>query len=395
MAGKKPNGDETKHKAGHGDGSWNYDEELDRWRFRVSAKTPDGITKRVAVFGTTKTECRELAKGRIEQIEKGIGLNIDRNTVTVAQYIERWIADYIERRVRTNTLLAYKCMLKNYLTKGIGEVALKKLQRPACQKHFNEMLDKGFAGQTIKMAHSVLHAALAQAVDDKLIAENVARKCKLPPMKQREPIALTPDQVGQLLASVATHPHRVAFHILFNTGVRVSELLGLRWCNVDMDAGEIRIVEQLARGKTVAYVPPKSKDGIRNPPIAPGLAVELKSHKIKQKEELLKIGLAWYDELPVVTDAIGNPICSQQFLKIFKAAVLAAGLPEIVVHDARHTALTILGNSGMDAKTLSKMAGHSKVAFTLDKYVKESNEAARIAAGKLGEVLQQATLKKS
>jgi integrase len=384
----------NKHR-GHGEGSWDYDELKDRWRYRVSAKTPDGVTKRFAVTAATKSECRELAKAKAAQVEKGIGLNIDRNTITVAQYIERWINDYIERRVRSNTLLAYRCMLKNYLTKGIGEIALKKLQRPACQKHINEMQDKGLAGQTVRMAHSVLHSALAQAVDDKLIAENVADRCKLPALKQREAIALTPDQVGQLLASVATHPHRIAFHILFNTGVRVSELLGLRWCNVDLDAGEIRIVEQLARGKKVAYVPPKSKDGVRNPPIAPGLAAELKSHKLKQKEELLKIGLAWYDELPVVTDAIGNPISSQRFLKIFKTAVLAAVLPEIVVHDARHTALTILGNSGMDAKTLSKMAGHSKVAFTLDKYVKESKEAARVAAEKLGELLQQATQKKS
>lgn len=382
-------------KAGHGDGSWDYDEQYERWRYRVSAKTPDGITKRVAVYGPTKGACRELAKAKIDEIAKGIGLNVDRRTITVAQYIERWIVDYVERRVRSNTLLSYKCMLKNYLTAGIGEITLKKLQRTACQKHFNELVDSGLSAQTIRVAYSVLRSALAQAVDDKLIAENVADRCKLPSTKGRDPIALTPDQVGQLLASVANHPYRIAFHILFNTGARSSELLGLRWKNVDLEAGEIHIVEQLARGQGATYVPPKSKDGVRNPPIAPGLAAELKSHKIKQKAELFKLGLSWYDELPVVSDAIGNPISSQRFLIIFKAAVKEAGLPEIVVHDARHTALTILGNSGMDAKTLSKMAGHSTVAFTLDKYVKESTEVARDAAEKLGEILQKATQRKS
>ena len=385
----------SQKKAGHGDGSWDYDEKLDRWRYRISAKTPDGITKRVAVYGPTKGVCRELAKVKIDEIAKGIGLNVDRHTITVAQYIERWITDYAERRVRQNTLLAYRCMLRNYLTEGVGEIRLKKLQRPACQRHFNEMQDNGLSSQTIRMAHSVLHSALAQAVDDRMIPENVAARCKLPKVTNRESIALTADQVGALLASVANHPLRIAFHILFNTGVRVSELLGLRWKNVDLDAGEIHIVEQLARGAEVAYVPPKSVDGIRDSPIAPGLAAELKSHKTRQKAELFKIGLTWYDELPVIADAIGKPISSQRFLRIFKAAVKAAGLPEIVVHDARHTALTILGNSGMDVKTLSKMAGHSTVVFTLNRYVKESTVVAREAAEKLGEILQKATQQRS
>ena len=96
MAKKKPDQDQGKEtRRGHGEGSWQYLDELDKWKFRVSAKDPDGVTRRFSVTAATKGECRELAKARADQIEKGIGLNIDTKNITVAEYLERWLQDYV------------------------------------------------------------------------------------------------------------------------------------------------------------------------------------------------------------------------------------------------------------------------------------------------------------
>ena len=375
MAGRKPKGDETKHKAGHGDGSWDYDEELDRWRFRVSVKTPDGITKRVALFGTTKTECRELAKARIEQIEKGIGLNIDTKNITVGEYLRRWLQDYVDPARSVSTRRAYRSVVKKQLP-ALDKIPLSKLKRPAIQRHFNELTNKGFSTATISLAHVVLHSALKQACYDQIIGSNPADGIKLKQVVNAERVVYSAAEVQKILLSVADHPHRVAFHLLFSVALRVGEMIGLRWMNVDLQKNKIHVVEQLARVKGFPHGPLKTKKSKRVLPISPGLATELKAHKTRQKEMLLKSGVIWTEEMPVVSNIIGGIVTHDTFYQEYVEVIKAVGLESTGTHDARHTCLTLLGNSGMDTKTLSRFGGHANVAFTLNKYVKESDAVA-------------------
>jgi len=392
MAKKKPDQDQGKEtRRGHGEGSWQYIDDLDKWKFRVSAKDPDGVTRRFSVTAVTKTECRELAKARAEQIEKGIGLNIDTRNVTVAEYLERWLKDYVIPSKSATTGRIYKCVIDNQLSGKIGEIQLKKLQRPALQRHFNQLIECGFATATLELARTVLRASLKQACEDRIIGQNPAVGIKLPPVVNQERMAYTAAEVQAILQAASESQYRIGFHLLFSLALRAGEMLGLRWKNVDLDNGRVQIVEQLSREKKhFIFTPPKTKGSIRSLPLSPELVAELKSHCIKQKERLLKAGITLKDDMTVVSNAIGQPIRHEAFLHEFCATTKALGFKTTGCHDARHTRLTHMANTGMDAKTLSRFAGHSDVAFTLQVYVTPSEELTIAAVNKADKLIYQA-----
>lgn len=377
MAKKKSDQDQRKEtRRGHGEGSWQYLDELDKWKFRVSAKDPDGVTRRFSVTASTKTECRELAKTKAEQIEKGIGLNIDTKNITVAEYLARWLKDYVDPSKSPSTRKAYQSIVKNCLAGQIGVIQLRNLQRPAIQRHFNELAKSGKASATVSLAQKVLHSCLKQAFEDKIIGFNPANGVRLAQVVNKERMAYSAAEVKEILRLTENHPYRIGFCLLFFLGLREGEMLGLRGKFVDLQKGKIKIVEQLNRIGTELYGPLKTKASKRTLPISPELAIELKASRLRQKEELLKAGISWSDEMPVLSDAIGRPIRHVVFFDEYSKIIAAAGLSSTGTHDARHTCFTILGGNGMDPKTLSRFAGHANVAFTLNVYCKASDENA-------------------
>jgi integrase len=392
MAKKKQDQDQGKEtRRGHGEGSWQYIDELDKWKFRVSAKDPDGVTRRFSVTAVTKTECRELAKARAEQIEKGIGLSIDTKNITVTEYLARWLKDYVNPSKSASTKRIYKSLAEHQLAGKIGEIQLRKLQRPTIQRYFNELAAAGTYAGTLVMARVVLHAALKQACDDRIIGSNPATGIKLPPVNRKERIAYSAADVQKILQQVAEHKFRIGFHLLFSLALREGEMVGLRWKNVDLENNRVQIVEQLSREKkSFTFTPPKTKGSIRTLPLSPELVAELKSHCIKQKEMLLKAGIILKDDMTVLSDAIGQPIRHEPFLKAYSEVVKAVGLESTGCHDARHTRITLLANSGMDPKTLSRFAGHSEVAFTMQVYVTPSEELAAAAVSQADKIIYQA-----
>ena len=387
---KSKTGKTNETRRGHGEGCWQYLDELDKWKFRVSAKTPDGVTKRFSVTASTKTECRELAKVRAEEISKGIGLSIDTKNITVNEYLDRWLKDYVNPSKSTSTKRIYKCIIKNQLAGKISDIPLKKLQRPAVQRFFNDLAGSGASTATIDLAKTILHAALKQACEDSIIGSNPSAGIKLKAVVNQERISYSPAEVQKILQAVADHPLRIGFHLLFSLALREGEMLGLKWKNLDLANGSVSIVEQLARQPGFHFTPPKTKGSIRTLPLSSELAAELKVYCIKQKEFLLKSGVSWNDDMTVVSNIIGQPIRHEAFLGAYTQTMKALGLPSTGCHDARHTRLTQLAGSGMDPKTLSRFAGHSSVAFTLEVYVTPSPEQAVAAVNQADKVIYQA-----
>ena len=203
---KSKTGKSNETRRGHGEGSWQYLDELDKWKFRVSAKTPDGVTKRFSVTASTKTECRELAKVRAEEIGKGIGLSIDTKNITVKEYLNRWLKDYVNPSKSESTKNTYKHMINNQLAEKLGDIPLKKLQRPAIQRHLNNLAADGLSTASLTMAHVVLHAALKQACEDKIIGSNPASGVKLPKIVNMERVAYSAAEVQKILQAAADHP---------------------------------------------------------------------------------------------------------------------------------------------------------------------------------------------
>jgi integrase len=170
------------------------------------------------------------------------------------------------------------------------------------------------------------------------------------------------------------------------TGMRQSELLGLTWSDVDLDAGTVHVRRQLiwTPGRGPSFSEPKTAKGrrvIRLPHIA---AEALRAHRRQQLEERLALGAAWEDHDLVFPNEVGRPVERNNLVKRSFLPLLAkAGLPRIRFHDLRHTAATLLLSLGEHPKVVQERLGHSTISVTLDVYSHVLPDLQRQAASKL------------
>jgi integrase len=178
--------------------------------------------------------------------------------------------------------------------------------------------------------------------------------------------------------------------VAMTTGMRQGEILGMTWKNVDLVAGTLRVQYQLAREEGVYKLSePKSEAGGRMVPLPSITVAALKAHRDRQQETAQQPGairnLEWHDL--VFRTANGTPLNGGWVYNKFKAATKAAGLPHIKFHEQRHSAISVLGDAGVDVAVVSKMVGHSSVTLTYNTYRHVFDKAKRDAANAMDAAL--------
>jgi integrase len=178
------------------------------------------------------------------------------------------------------------------------------------------------------------------------------------------------------------------------TGLRRGELLGLRWCDVDLKTGILQVRQTLVRtknhdkGKTqIIFSNPKTPLSRRDIPILEECLTELRQHRARQAEEKLMLGQAYEDSGLVFCQPGGKPIDPRNFNRRFSQVLQQAGLPHIRLHDSRHTFATLLLEQGISPKTVQAMLGHSSAKITLDIYSHVTLDLEKQAAEKLNVAL--------
>jgi integrase len=227
----------------------------------------------------------------------------------------------------------------------------------------------GVGERTAQLAHAVLRAALEDAVREEIIARNVAKLVRAPrPVKQeREP--LTVHQVRELLKATRDHRLHALFVVFALLGLRRSEALGLRWDDVDLDAGVLRVRRSLHRadGKLTVF-DTKTQRSARAVPL-PALVVRaLRHHKLHQDAERQQLGARWPNLGYVFTTPIGTPIDPRNCTRVVQAQCKAAGLPAIRLHDLRHGCVSVLLALGVPPRTVMDIVGHSTLEMTMTVY---------------------------
>jgi integrase len=169
--------------------------------------------------------------------------------------------------------------------------------------------------------------------------------------------------------------------------MRRGEVCGLKWEAVDLDQGlvEVRNTRLEVDGRIFDKPYPKSKHGRRIIPIDRAVVAVLASERTRQKKERLRLGEAWQQSEYVVVRSDGTGVSPNQFTKTFKR--LQGDLPDVRLHDLRHTWGTLAIANGVDPKTVSQLLGHASVNFTLDVYVGQVDEKRREAAQRMSDVL--------
>jgi integrase len=339
-----------------------------RWMGRYTAQTSTGPERR-SVYGRTYKEAEKLLAVAMGDAARGIVYDENQN---VGKYMTRWLSDSAKHTVKAPSYRAYESQIRNHIGPALGKVKLSRLTPAHLQSLYAAKLREGMKPASVRQIHSIMHKALEQAVRFNLIPTNPASKVDPPKVRQEEITPLTAEQASKLLDVIRNERDRFeALYVLaLTTGLRIGELLGLKWGDIDLDARRLRVSRQLQRSREEDLIFTEPKAASRRTVDLPARTVEaLKRHRKRQAEETLKAGGAYQDNDLVFAGDLGAPIGPEKVTqRSLKPLLKRARLPEIRFHDLRHTFATLLLARGVHPTYVQRALGHASVKMTLDRY---------------------------
>jgi integrase len=347
-------------------------------------RMPDGRKK----FFSGRT--REVVKERLAEAQRQAhaGKLVVGRDQTVAQYLERWLAEAVRHSVRPKTYENYDLCVRRLLP-HLGRVRLRALAPEHIQHALGELLDRHLAMRTVRQVHMVLRCSLKQAVLWRLIPSNPSDAVKAPRAERKEMRTLTEEEVRRLLAVTAGTRHHSLWIFLVTTGVRLGEALALRWADIDLVEGHatIRRALQRQRGVGMVFVEPKSSRGRRVVPFPPETLKALEAHRRDLNREREQAAKLWQENDLVFPSPDGRPRDMSYLSFTFHRGLQRAGLPRLRIHDLRHTAATHLLTKHVHPKVVQDLLGHSTIAITLDTYSHVMPALARDASAHMSSLL--------
>jgi integrase len=350
------------HLRKRSDGSWTLVYELPR-----DPVTGKRRRKWETVHGTKK-DAERLLRQRLSEIDDGAF--IEPSKLTVAQFLEQWLKDYAATHVRPKTLEGYESIIRVHVVPAFGSVPLAKLTPTPIQALYASMLERGRSATRVERVHRCLREALHHGVKWGLLVRNVADAVSPPRPKHKEMVTLAPSDAARLMDAVRGTVLEPWIGLALYTGLRRSEVAGLKWADVDLAGGSLSVMRTLQRvtGKGLLTQPPKTARSKRKVALSAEVAALLKRHRAAQLERRLHAGPAWEDGDWLFSDEIGRPLrpdtMSHQFAKLARSL----GLATARLHDLRHTHASLLLSQGVHPKIVSERLGHSTVSMTLDRY---------------------------
>jgi integrase len=271
--------------------------------------------------------------------------------------------------VKSTTYESYERVIRCHIKPELGRRKLKTLAPDHVQVLYQRKLDAGLTPGTVRLVHSVLSRALDQAVKWGTVPRNVC-KATTPPRAHSEEIKpLDSEQARSFLEEARGERLEALYVITVTAGLRIGELLGLLWQDVDLESAMLRVRRTKSTAKTgPRFTAPKNGKG-RSIRLTRRAVDALSAHKAAQNAERLKAGSLWEDHGLVFATHGGRPLDSHNVARTsFKPLLKRAGLPDIRFHDLRHTCATLLLSRGHHPKLVQELLGHSSVAMTLDRY---------------------------
>ncbi len=357
-----------------------------RWMGRYYAWTSSGTRKRITVYGKTRQQAAERMREAQQRNERGIPVP-DRSW-KLADWLDHWLEHVVLPNRRPATYRLYEMTVRLYLKPGLGTIPLTRLSASRVQAFFNGHLAAGHSVRTVQVMRTVLSSALSRAMREELISRNVARLVELPGWERQPITPWSAAEARAFLDAARNDPLYPAFMLLLVYGLRLGEVLGLRWHNIDEQEGEVRIRQQLQRqrGQLQLY-PVKTAAGRRELPLLPVAEDMLALRRETQASDRRELGRAWQDTGLVFTTKTGRPIEPRNLLRSFRRICAHQDLRVIKVHHLRHTTATLLKNLGVPARDAQLILGHSRLAVTLEIYTHEDRQAKREALGRISDVL--------
>ena len=312
----------------------------------------------------------------------------ENSRMTLAQWLDRWMEDYAADTLRPNTLRSYEQYIRCYIKPYLGDKVVSRVTAQDIQKLYTKLKKEGrihehpehgheLSDTMVRRVHAMLHRCLRDAEAAHVIPRNPATGAVLPKASAKPRQILAREQMQTFLAAVdGNEVWRDFFYTELTTGLRRGEICGLMWQDFDERAGTLKIVRSVNAPKAGMLEIGETKTDrgrrtIRLPPSTVQRLKERKKHAVSQ----------WIFPEPLAPEKPVRPSAAYYWMK---RILREAGLPQIRFHDLRHTFATHALASGVDAKTLSGILGHTNASFTLDTYTHVTPDMQKAASGIVG-----------
>ncbi len=335
------------------DGSWRGQISISGKRFSFSAKT-----RKEVIAWLRKTNA---------QVDGG--LTARGASTSLQEFLEGWLVS-IKATIRPGTWYQYEMTCRRHILPAFKNLKLNEVTAERIQVLYNAKNKAGAGPRTVRVIHVVLHKALEHALKLGMIGRNPTNAVSPPRYQPDEMKFYDETQVNQLLLAARGDRNEVLYHLAIVTGMRQSELLALKWSDLDWQKKTLKVQRQLKRGdhENGYYTSPKTKAGKRSINLGAVTITHLRTCYERQRLDRLSAGEGWKENDLIFPSTNGTPMDQSNLIKSFKRFLREAGLPEIRFHDLRHTAASLMLNHGIPPIIVSRRLGHSKVSITLDIY---------------------------
>ena len=381
MAKRRPSGDGTVRKRADR-----------RWEGRIvigHKENGDAIYK--SVFAKTQRELMPKLHAVINEY-RWIELSENSN-MTLSEWMDKWIEEYAVPMLRPSTVEGHRSTIRNHIKPALGNKQIRSISRNDVQKFYNALRRKKVKNSSkseaktlsdsmVRGIHMLLHEIMDSAVKARLILKNPTSgttipKCNYPPKR-----ILNDEQLNRFMEAIREEPIWYDFfYTEITTGLRQGEICGLKWSDLDLETGRLKVQRTIrtAPGGALEIGKTKTETGTRSILLPPSTLHLLKERRKNAMTE-------WIFPSLIAPEKPTSPSTAYQRLKVI---LKGAGLPDIRFHDLRHTFATHALTSGVDAKTLSGILGHTNASFTLDTYTHVTTDMQKNAAVIVGDFMEE------
>lgn len=366
------------------------------WRASITiGRDKDGKLKRKEFVGKTQQE----VKCKLEQYKKDMllgTLSVDEK-ITLEEWFYTWLFDYRIKDLKPKSFEKYEGIYRNYIKNSeIGCTKLKDLRATHIQRYYNKLQEiKPIS--TIKGINTRLKPCLSEAEKQGYIQKNYCKMITIPKENTSKVIQiLSKEQQKIFIESIKGHKLEMLFLIALSTGLRLGELLGLKWSDIDFDRGMLSVNRTIQRVTDIAKdgsrkskvieQTTKTKNSNRTIPIPNGVLQKLMVYKKKQNISKLNLGEVYSNKNYVFADELGNPIEDKRPGRNLKIILKGINMQPIKFHALRHTYATRLFEANVPPKTVQVLMGHYDISITMDIYTHVMDDTKLEAIEKLNNI---------
>jgi integrase len=322
----------------------------------------NGKQKRKTIYGKTRNKVRT----KIDELKQRVAMgSISTDDPTLEAFLERWLIEKA-RQVKPRTVESYRYTVERYILPKLGRERLSKITPFRIQTALGEIADE-VSPHTSNYCRSTLQTAFEQAVKWQVLSINPAKGVTRVRQEKREMTVWEDDETTRFLDHAANHRLYPLFYLAITSGLRIGELLGLRW--EDLTGNVLQVRHSLTKqGGKLMLASTKTRKGRRPVALAQDTLDILEAHRLQQRKEQEFLGSAWEQPGHMFVSELGTFLDHRNVLRVWHRLQKEADVPRIRLHDARHLHVSLLVRFGLELQAISDRVGHTNPTVTLGIY---------------------------